>query len=110
MALSSPVARKHIHTREIQCLGFEREDGLWDIEGRITDTKTYSFKNDDRGLVDSGDPVHDMVVRLTVDDELNVKNAEASTVASPFNICPNIASSVKSIRGLRIGSGWRKAV
>ena len=35
MPLSKPAPRKHIHTREIKCLGFEREDGLWDIEGRL---------------------------------------------------------------------------
>ena len=110
MPLTSPVSRKQVHTREIKCIGYEREDGLWDIEGRIIDTKTYSFDNDDRGTVGSGIPVHDMVVRLTIDENLIVHHAEASTDASPFNICPNAANSVNKLKGLKISSGWRKLV
>ena len=87
MPLSPPVKRKHVHTREIRCLGFEREDGLWDIEGRITDTKTYTFDNRERGMISAGTPVHDMLVRLTVDTDLVVQDAEASTEAGPFEIC-----------------------
>jgi hypothetical protein len=110
MPLSQPVARKEIHTREICCVGYEREDGLWDIEGRITDTKTYSFKNQDRGLVASGQPIHDMVIRLTVDDDLVVQEAEASTEASPYNICPYITGNIARLKGLKITAGWTKAV
>ena len=36
MPLSPPVGRQHLHTRRITCQGFYRDDGLWDIEGRIT--------------------------------------------------------------------------
>ncbi len=36
-----PVApREHLHTREIEWRGYRREDELWDIEGRLVDTKT----------------------------------------------------------------------
>ena len=110
MPLSPSVSRKQIHTREIKCIGYERDDGLWDIEGRITDTKSYSFDNDDRGLVGSGTAVHDMLVRLTIDENLIVHRAEAFTEASPFNICPSIASSVEMLKGLKITSGWRESV
>ena len=66
MPLSKPDARRHAHTREIQCLGYEREDGLWDIEGSIRDSKTYSFDNIDRGGVAAGEAIHHMLVRLWV--------------------------------------------
>ncbi len=59
MPLSPPVKRVQKHTREVKCFGYEREDGLWDIEGRIADTKTYSFENRDRGTIASGTPVHE---------------------------------------------------
>ena len=110
MPLSAPVKRRHYHTREVRCLGFEREDGLWDIEGRITDTKTYSFENHDRGTVGSGAAVHDMLVRLTIDDGLVVHEAEATTESSPFAICPNVTASISELKGLKIGAGWTKAV
>ena len=110
MPLSAPVKRRHYHTREVRCLGFEREDGLWDIEGRITDTKTYSFENHDRGTVGSGAAVHDMLVRLTIDDGLVVHEAEATTESSPFAICPNVTASISELKGLKIGAGWTLAV
>ena len=110
MSLSQPVKRKLIHTREIKCLGYEREDGLWDIEGQITDIKTYSFDNMDRGEVNAGMPVHDMVVRLTVNTDLVVQKAEALTVSAPFKICPAINNNVKKLKGLKITTGWRRNV
>ena len=42
MPLPNPVPRKLMHTRAIECNGYEREDGLWDIEAHLTDTKTVA--------------------------------------------------------------------
>jgi len=110
MTLSHPVSRKHIHTRRIECHGFQRDDGLWDIEGTLTDTKTYSFDNVDRGGVSAGEAIHRMKVRLTVDDDLNVHAAEADTEASPYNICTDANHAVPGLAGLTIGPGWRNDV
>ena len=33
MPLPAPAPRTLKHTRAIECTGYEREDGLWDIEG-----------------------------------------------------------------------------
>lgn len=110
MPLSRPEPRDHIHTREIRCRGFRRRDGLWDIEGVLEDTKTYSFDNHDRAGIVSGEPIHAMHVRLTVDDDLTVRGAEAATAAGPFDICGRIAPVFRALIGLRIGPGWRKAV
>ena len=76
MPLTTAASRKLIHTRDIRCQGYKRDDGLWDIEGQITDTKSYSFDNQDRGRVGAGTPVHNMLVRLTVDDNLIVGDKE----------------------------------
>ncbi len=86
MPLSPPAPREHMHTRHIECRGYRREDGLWDIEGHITDVKTYSFKNQWRGEIASGEPVPEMWLRLTVDDELLIHAAEAATDAGPFQV------------------------
>jgi hypothetical protein len=32
-----------MHTRKVEYRGFEREDGLWDIEGELLDTKPHAF-------------------------------------------------------------------
>ena len=49
MPLPAPAPRQLLHKRVVQCWGYRREDGLWDIEGRLVDTKTYPFPNEDRG-------------------------------------------------------------
>lgn len=110
MALSKPVPRDHLHTREIRCRGFRRHDGLWDIEASLEDTKTYSFDNHDRQGIVSGEPVHRMLIRLTVDDGLTVKAIEVETEAGPFGVCGAIAPRFGELVGIRIGPGWRKAV
>lgn len=110
MPLSRAAPRDHIHTREIRCRGFRRRDGLWDIEGSLTDTKTYSFDNQDHGGIASGEPIHAMQIRLTLDDELTVRAAEAATDAGPFHICGAITPIFASLVGERIGPGWRKTV
>ncbi|HEY7990906.1 MAG TPA: DUF2889 domain-containing protein [Stellaceae bacterium] len=110
MPLSSPAPREHIHTRKVQCEGFRRSDGLWDIEGHITDTKTYGFGNRERGEVKPGSPIHDMWIRLTIDDMLTIQGVEAVTDASPYSICPNVTPNFQRLIGLRIGPGFRKQV
>ena len=110
MPLSSPVNRQLLHARNITCLGFYRDDGLWEIEGRLTDRKDYSFENENRGQVDAGEPVHDMWLRLTLNDNLLITNVEASTDASPYTICPDITKNFSRLKGITIGPGWRKAI
>ena len=108
MPLSAPVERERLHDRRYEFQGFRRTDGLWDIEGRMVDTKTYDFPNHDRGTVHAGTPVHDMLIRLTLDDNFVVRDIEAVTEAAPFAICPAITDSFSVIKGLKLGAGWRR--
>ncbi len=110
MPLSTPVEREHLHTRLLDFRGFRRGDGLWDIEGRLTDAKTYSFPNTFRGEVAAGEPLHDMWLRVTLDDDFIVRAIEAVTDGSPFRICPQITPNFQRMVGVRMSSGWRRAV
>ena len=110
MPLPEPTARKHMHTRAIDFRGYEREDGLWDIEAHMTDTKTYSFKIDWRGIVKVGEPLHEMLLRITIDDSFTIQDVIAQTDNSPFEMCPDISDSYKSLVGIQMGRGWHKAV
>lgn len=106
ISLSEPVARTPLHRRIIDCTGYDREDGLWDIEGRLTDTKAYSFHNDWRGEMEPGNPIHDMHVRLTLDDAMTVTAIEVRMAGTPFEICPKIEPDFQQLVGVRIVSGW----
>ena len=110
MPLSEPVPRKHLHTRNVECRGYLRDDGLWDIEGRMVDTKTYSFPNRHRGEVREGQPVHEMWLRLTIDDSMRIHEVDAATDYGPFGMCPAITDNFKRLEGLTIGPGFRRAV
>jgi len=110
MPLSPPAERQHIHTREITCRGYRRTDGLWDIEGHLTDVKTYAFDMEHRGRLEPGDPVHDLWLRLTVDNHLQVHAIETVTDKGPFTACGEIAPNYQRLVGLNIGKGWTRAV
>src|SRR6202035_4995766 len=66
MPLSDPAPRESLHTRHVECRGFKRDDGLWDIEGHMTDVKSYVFINRWRGEIPVGTPLNEMWVRITV--------------------------------------------
>lgn len=111
MPLSPPKSpRRHVHTRTIECRGYERDDGLWDIEAHLVDTKTYSFPNHDRGRIDAGEALHGMWLRITVDDDLLIHEAEAVTDHGPFAQCGAIAPAYAQMKGMRIGKGFDKQV
>ena len=107
MPLPAAAPRQLLHRRTVECLGYQREDGLWDIEGRLVDVKTYPFPNEDRGgAIEPGDPLHDLSIRLTVDDEFLIHDARACTDRSPFGLCPAITERYRRLIGVRVGPGW----
>ena len=110
MPLSPPAPRQHTHNRAIECRGYQREDGLWDIEGHLVDTKTYVTTNRDTGRVrQPGEPVHNMWLRLTIDLDMKIHDAEAATDAGPYSPCGNITPNFKALKGVTIGAGWRRS-
>ncbi|MCY4192251.1 MAG: DUF2889 domain-containing protein [Rhodospirillaceae bacterium] len=110
MPLATPVDRELLHTRAITMRGYIREDGLWDIEGHLTDNKSYAFDTEARGRVEPDMPVHEMRVRLTVDDNLVIQACEASTDHHPYPVCPSITPAFSRLAGIRIGVGWMREV
>lgn len=110
MALSESVKRTLIHTRKIKCRGYLREDELWDIEAHLTDVKTQTFKGIERGDIIAGEPIHEMLFRLTMDDQLVIHKAETETLKSPFTICPDINDNYHLLEGKQIAPGWNAMV
>ena len=93
MPLPLSVPRDELHLRRIELRGFRRGDGLFDVEARMVDTKTHELPLADGRIVPAGEPVHDMSIRLVVDEALNVIDIVASTDASPFGICPEATTA-----------------
>ena len=109
-SLSPAVPREAVHKRQINCNGFVRADGLYDIEAELTDHKTYDFPSDFRGTVTPDLAVHHMVLRITIDRDRVIQHAEAITITGPYAICPTANAVFDNLVGLQIGSGWRRKV
>jgi hypothetical protein len=100
--------RKLLHERRYDIRGYEREDGMIDVEGKIVDLKPHSFDNHDRGYVPAGEPLHEMHLRLTIDENFKIHRAVAATLYSPFAICPGATDAYARLEGLTIGPGFNK--
>ena len=102
--------KQHLHRRSITLDGFLRADGMIEVEAELKDTKTYDFSNHDRGAIKAGEPIHYMRVRIAIDDNFEVREAEAETRAGPYQICPQANLSFSNLIGLRIAKGWQRQV
>ena len=108
--LSDPVARQKNHTRTITLNGYARDDGFFDIEAELKDTKAYSFPSKAHGEIKKGEALHHMHVRVTVCEAFEVKAAEAVTYAGPYHECPQGAKAIENLVGKTIQPGWKKIV
>ena len=109
MPLPLPAPRKPMHNRAIECRGYEREDGLWDIEGHLVDTKPFATTALDTVQPrQPGEPAHNMWLRLTIDLDMKIHDAEAVIDAGPYRQCGDITPNFKALKGVTIGPGWRR--
>ena len=106
--LAPPVAREPLHTRAIEIRGYKRADGLYDIEGHLVDTKPYDFKLA-AGVRRAGEPVHDMWLRITVDRQLHIVDAQAAMDGMPYvGECDAIEPAYRKLVGLAIRPGYQQ--
>jgi hypothetical protein len=102
--------RRHVHTRAIQVDAYARDDGLWDIEATLTDTKSRDFPLA-TGMRAAGDPVHRMLLRLTIDTKLNIVDAAAESLSVPYpGHCDTIGPAYRKLIGLNLLQDFRKHV
>jgi Protein of unknown function (DUF2889) len=109
--MTENVERNEIHHRQLDIRFFRRSDGLFEVEGRLLDRKTQPFRRllHDRDTP-AGTALHDILVRLIIDESLLVHDASATLAASPFEVCRGAANTLAPLKGLRIGAGWNKRV
>jgi hypothetical protein len=111
MPLPDSPERTELHIRRIEFRGYKRADGLYDIDGRIVDTKTHPVRLEGRQIdLPAGSPIHDMWLRLVVDEDLVVRDIMAVTDASPYAVCPEATAAMAVIVGEEIKAGWSNMV
>ncbi len=110
MPLPSPEPRTHLHTRDAVYRGFQRVDGLWDIEAEMCDTKTRAFEILGDGAWQPGEPIHKLSIRVTIDDSLVVRAIAVAMDGVPHPECPMAEAPMQKMIGCTMGAGWRHAI
>ncbi|MGE0097422.1 MAG: DUF2889 domain-containing protein [Hydrogenophaga sp.] len=106
--------REQLHTRQVTCTGWAREDGLWEVEARLSDTRAYdmdpAFVRGNVAMRKAGDPIHLMSLRLALDDSFTIVEAQAVSHQVPYADCFDINPAYEQLIGLRIEAGFTQAV
>ncbi|QRX84652.1 DUF2889 domain-containing protein [Glaciimonas sp. PAMC28666] len=103
-----PTSRRApIHTRTIQVDAFIRDDGLWELDAHITDIKASDITLP-RGILPAGEPVHDLWLRLTLDDLYTIVAVAAHSEAMPYpGHCNMVSPAYNQLVGLSLLKGFR---
>ncbi len=107
--LSPSPQRRPLHTRRIIFQGFERDDGLWDMEGELHDSKHDDYESSE-GVRKAGEPVHHMFLRVTLGDDLRIHAIESRMQNTPFGECSSADASLQRMVGQTMGAGWRACI
>lgn len=110
MDFNAPVKRTMLHRREIFCEGYERDDGLWDIEGQLLDTRSFELPMPFGEVLPPFQPLHQMGLRITVDSESVIREVTALLEHGPAPECKDIAVAYEQLVGLSIASGFSAKV
>ncbi len=110
MNLPAPRTRQQLHTRNVVFKGFRRDDGLWDIEAHLLDFKCKVFVIPGERSWSPGEPLHDMSIRVTIDDTFVVRNIAVVMAGAPHLECPQAQAPMKLMIGCTMAAGWRRSI
>ncbi len=95
--------RQLVHGRQLVCRGYRRDDGRWDIEGRLADVKTRDVRLGGMNVA-AGEPYRALALAVTVDETHTIRDARAEldvrTAGSAA--CARAAAACEMLQGRRI--------
>ncbi|PFH09019.1 Protein of unknown function (DUF2889) [Collimonas sp. PA-H2] len=108
MSLTPSISRRALkHTRAIHIEAFVRDDGLWELDAHLTDTKPFDLTLP-AGNLPAGAPLHSLWLRLTLDRQFTIVEVEANSEAVPYQgYCNTINPAYKTLVGLSLVKGFR---
>ena len=110
MPLPPASPRRLSHTRTVVYRGYDREDGLWDIEAELTDVKPYTFRVPNEPPFPAEQPIHGLSIRVTLDDQFVIQDIVTSMDHIPHPECAGAPVNMDRLKGQRMGAGWRKVI
>lgn len=111
MPLPPPAAPRQLsHVRRVTYEVYRRDDGLWDVEGHLTDHRNGDIELRD-GVRKAGEALHSMWLRVTIDQEFNILQAVGNLEAVPYpGTCESIGPDYARLEGLNLMQGFRAEV
>ncbi len=108
MPLSSPDQERQLrHTRTITVAAYVRADGQWDLDAHITDIKAQDAYYT-TGIRPAGRAIHDLWLRITIDSNFTITQAEAAADDMPFpGHCTEVHPAYKQMIGMSLMRGFR---
>jgi hypothetical protein len=98
------------HRRSIDVQVFSRGNGLWEVDAVLVDTKTRDIPLA-AGARPAGTPLHEMLLRLVVDEHFNVLEAGSQSLWMPYpGQCNEHGDAYGRLVGLNLRQGFRHAV
>lgn len=111
--MALPIAasdRQPKHCRSIDVQVYARGNGFWEVDAHITDIRPTDTPLD-TGMRPAGEPIHEMLLRLVVDERFEILEAGAQTLAMPYpGECDAYGDVYSRLVGLNLMNGFRRAV
>jgi Protein of unknown function (DUF2889) len=98
------------HRRQIDVQVYTRGNGLWEVDAVLTDVKTRvaHLAGGDRA---AGVPLHGMLLRLVVNERLDIVEAGSETRWMPYTgQCNDHGDAYTALVGLNLLQGFRRAL
>lgn len=99
--------RQLVHGRQLVCRAYRRDDGRWDIEGRLADVKTRDVQRDGMHVA-AGEPYRALALEVTVDSTHTIRNArvEVDVKAAGSAARARVAAACATLPGRRIDASF----
>ena len=109
MSLPPAAPKRQLkHRRQIDVQVFACGNGLWEVDAVLIDVKTRVAQMAD-GPRQPGTPIHDMLLRLVVNEQLDVIAAGSETRWMPYKgLCSEHSDAYARLVGLNLMKDFRK--
>lgn len=98
------------HRRQIDVQVYSRGDGLWEVDATLSDVKTRDTKMA-TGVRPAGQPIHDMLLRLVVNEQFDIVEAGSDTRWMPYEgACGKHGDAYGRLVGLNLMQNFRAAM
>ncbi len=96
------------HRRQIDVQVFARGNGLWEVDATLNDVKTRVAELAE-GPRPAGTPIHDMLLRLVVNEQFDIVEAGSETRSMPYaGTCDAHGDAYQRLVGLNLMRDFRK--